>query len=146
MESYTCQEGDVVIGTDPELLDLDFIHDFLANESYWARGISREEVETAIENSLNFGLYRDGQQLAFLRVITDYATFAYISDVFVAAAYRGQGLAQALLRCALRHPQLQGLRKWTLDTRDAQSLYYRFGFRVPPAPGKYMVYRVPDER
>lgn len=146
MSPFTWREDGFTISTDPELLDYDFIHDFLANESYWARGIRRETVEMAIRHSLNFGLYKDGQQLAYLRVITDYATFAYISDVFVGAAFRGQGLAKALLRCALQHPKLQGLRKWTLDTRDAQSLYHRFGFRVPPMPGTHMVYRVPDER
>lgn len=145
MSSFICSGDGYTISTDPELLDHEFIHDFLANESYWARGIHRDKVEVAIGHSLNFGLYRDGQQLAYLRVITDYATFAYISDVFVGAAYRDQGLAQALVRCALQHPELQGLRKWTLDTRDAQSLYHRFGFRVPPMPGTHMVYRVPDE-
>ena len=146
MNSYTCQHADYLISTDPDLLDLAFIHDFLANESYWAQGISREKVERAIRHSLNFGLYQDRRQLAYLRVISDYATFAYISDVFVSAAYRGQGLGQALLNCALSHPELQGLRKWTLDTRDAQSLYHRLGFRVPPLPGMHMVYRPPDER
>jgi ribosomal protein S18 acetylase RimI-like enzyme len=146
MTSYTCQNGDYLISTDPDLLDLAFIHDFLANESYWAKGISREKVERAVRHSLNFGLYQDRRQLAYLRVISDYTTFAYISDVFVGAAYRSQGLGQALLNCALRHPELQGLRKWTLDTRDAQSLYHRLGFRVPPLPGTHMVHKPPDER
>jgi GNAT superfamily N-acetyltransferase len=146
MKTYTCEHEAYTISTDPSRLDLDFIHDFLASESYWAKGISREEVERAVAHSLNFGLYRNGHQLGYLRVISDFTTFAYISDVFVGAAYRGQGFAQALLRCALQHPDLQGLRKWTLDTRDAQSLYHRFGFRVPPMPGFHMVYRTPDER
>jgi GNAT superfamily N-acetyltransferase len=146
MSPFSCQHGDYLISTDPDLLDLTFIYEFLANESYWARGISREKVERAVSHSLSFGLYQDRRQLAYLRIISDYTTFAYISDVFVAAAHRGQGLGRALLTCALRHPDLQGLRKWALDTRDAQSLYHRFGFRVLPQPGMHMVYRPPDER
>lgn len=146
MTPYECQSGEYTLSTDPSLLDLDFVHGFLANESYWAKGISRDKVERFIDHSLNFGLYTAGQQVGYLRIITDYTTFAYISDVFVAAAYRGRGLGQLLMRCALAHPELQGLRKWTLDTRDAQSLYHRFGFRVPPMPGLHMVYRVPHER
>lgn len=146
MTPYECQSGEYTLSTDPSLLDLDFIHRFLANESYWAKGISRDKVERFIDYSLNFGLYTPAEQVGYLRIITDYTTFAYISDVFVAAAYRGQGLGKLLMQCALDHPELQGLRKWTLDTRDAQSLYHRFGFRVPPMPGLHMVYRVPHER
>lgn len=146
MTPYTCTDGDYTISTDPSLLDLDFVHRFLANESYWAKGISREKVERFVGHSLNFGLYTGMEQVGYLRIITDYTTFAYISDVFIAASYRRQGLGQMLMRCALQHPELQGLRKWALDTRDAQSLYHRFGFRVPAMPGLHMVYRVPHER
>jgi ribosomal protein S18 acetylase RimI-like enzyme len=141
MTPYQCQSGDYAISTDPALLDLDFVHDFLANQSYWANGIGRDRVERFVRHSLNFGLYSDTRQVGYLRIITDYTTYAHISDVFVDAAFRGRGLAQMLMRCALAHPELQGLRKWTLDTRDAQSLYHRFGFRVPPLPGNHMVYR-----
>ncbi|NLF65031.1 MAG: GNAT family N-acetyltransferase [Chloroflexi bacterium] len=146
MTPYECQNGNITISTDPARLDLDFVHGFLANESYWAKGIERDRVERFVEHSLNFGLYKAGQQVGYLRIITDYTTYAHISDVFMHAAHRGQGLAQMLMRCALAHPELQGLRKWTLYTHDAQSLYYRFGFRVPPTPGNHMVYRVPNER
>ncbi len=146
MTPYECQHGHYTISTDPARLDLDFVHGFLANESYWAKGIDRDTVERSVKHSLNFGLYTPTGQVGYLRIITDYATYAYISDVFVAAPYRGQGLAQMLMRCAMAHPELQGFRKWDLDTRDAQSLYYRFGFRVSPTPGTHMVYRVPRER
>jgi ribosomal protein S18 acetylase RimI-like enzyme len=146
MTPYECQDGDYTVSTDPTRLDLDFVHGFLANESYWSKGVARETVERFVQHSLNFGLYSAGEQVGYLRIITDYTTFAYISDVFVAAPHRGQGLGQMLMRCAMAHPDLQGLRKWALDTRDAQSLYYRFGFRVPPLPGRHMIYRAPHGR
>lgn len=118
-------------------LDLAVIHGFLA-ESHWARGIPLPVVERAIENSLAFGLYRDGRQVGFARVVSDFATFAYLADVFVLPEERGKGLGRWLVDCVLRHAELQGLRRWLLGTRDAQGLYAQCGFRAPPAPFAFM--------
>jgi N-acetylglutamate synthase-like GNAT family acetyltransferase len=109
-------------------LDIGLIHDFLSRCSHWARGIPREVLERAIANSLCFGLYRDGAQIGFARVVSDEATFAYLADVFVTAAERNAGLGQFLVEGVLSHPLLQGLRRWHLVTRDADSLYRRCGF------------------
>ena len=116
------------IDTDKGRLDLGLIHDFLSNCSHWARGIPREKLERAIANSLAFGLYRDGAQIGFARLVTDQATFAYLADVFVIADERNLGLGQWLIETILGHPTLQGLRRWLLATRDAASLYRRLGF------------------
>jgi GNAT superfamily N-acetyltransferase len=131
------RKGEFVISTDKERIDLDVIHNFLT-ESYWAKGISREIVARSIENSLCFGVYGDGKQVGFARVISDYATFAYIGDVFVVETYRGHGLGKWLMECIMSHPWLQGLRRWSLVTGDAHSLYTNFGFTPLKAPEKYM--------
>ena len=125
------------IDTDPERLDLDVVHGFLAR-SHWARGIPRSVVERSIAHSLAFGLYRDGRQIGFARVVTDHATFAYLADVFVLPPARGQGLGRWLVETVLAHPELQGLRRWLLGTRDAQGLYEQCGFRAPPPPFVFM--------
>jgi GNAT superfamily N-acetyltransferase len=109
-------------------LDIGLVHRFLSECSHWARGIPRELLERAIANSLCFGLYRDGAQIGFARVITDEATFAYAADVFVVAEERNAGLGQFLVEAILAHKPLQGLRRWHLVTRDAASLYRRCGF------------------
>ena len=116
------------IDTDKTRLDIGSIHQFLAECSHWARGIPRQLLQRAIDNSLAFGLYRDGTQIGFARVVTDYATFAYLADVFVIAVERNRGLGQWLIETILAHPPLQGLRRWLLVTRDAKSLYLRCGF------------------
>ncbi|HEU0216738.1 MAG TPA: GNAT family N-acetyltransferase [Stellaceae bacterium] len=116
------------IDTAKDRLDAALIHDFLSRCSHWARGIPRETVERAIAHSLCFGLYRDGAQIGFARVVTDEATFAYLADVFVVADHRGAGIGQFLVEAILAHPPLQGLRRWLLVTRDAASLYRRCGF------------------
>src|SRR5258706_12024753 len=120
--------GKFLISTDKSMLDLDVIHGFLA-ESYWARGIEHDTVARAIENSLCFGVYLETRQVGFARVISDLATFAYIADVFILEPYRGQGLAKELMASIMAHPDLQGLRRWSLGTRDAQGLYQQFGFQ-----------------
>jgi len=125
------------VDTDKARLDLGVIHGFLV-QSHWAKGIPAPVVERAIDNSLAFGLYRDGSQVGFARVVTDHATFAYLADVFVLSEERGKGLARWLVRSVLRHPQLQGLRRWLLGTRDAQGLYRQCGFGAPPAPFTFM--------
>jgi GNAT superfamily N-acetyltransferase len=116
------------IDTNKDRLDIGLIHHFLSNCSHWARGIPRDVVEQAIANSLCFGLYGDGKQIGFARVVTDKATFAYLADVFVVAEDRNAGLGQFLVEAILAHEPLQGLRRWLLVTRDAASLYRRCGF------------------
>ena len=116
------------IDTAKDRLDVGLIHDFLSRCSHWARGIPREVVERAVAHSLCFGLYCDGAQIGFARVVTDEATFAYLADVFVIAGHRNGGLGQFFVEAILAHPPLQGLRRWLLVTRDAASLYRRCGF------------------
>jgi GNAT superfamily N-acetyltransferase len=122
-------KDEYVISCDHARLDLDVIHNFLSRESYWARGRSRERTERSVENSLVFGLYKGGAQVGFARVVTDYATFAWLADVFVLDSERGQGLGVWLVETIMSHPQLEGMRRWLLATRDAHDLYRRFGFR-----------------
>ncbi|KUG06228.1 GNAT family N-acetyltransferase [Solirubrum puertoriconensis] len=127
------------VSTDSSRLDVGFIHDFLSNRSYWAPGISRELVERSISNSLCFGVYTaQGQQVGFARIISDRATFAYLCDVFVLEEYRGQGLSKLLMTHISAHPELQGLRRWMLGTRDAHSLYEQFGFTPLASPQRFM--------
>jgi len=128
---------DFCISTDRERLDLDLIHGFLTN-SYWAKGIPREVVARSIENSLCFGVFTAGKQVGFARVVTDYATYAYIGDVFVLGGYSGRGLGKRLMECIVQHPRLQGLRRWSLVTRDAHGLHAQFGFTPLAAPERYM--------
>jgi GNAT superfamily N-acetyltransferase len=125
------------IDTDRTRLDLRVIHGFLVG-SHWARGIPFALLQRAIAKSLPFGLYKDGRQVGFARVVTDRATFAYLADVFVLDAERGQGLGRWLVEATLAHPDLQGLRRWLLGTRDAQGLYRKSGFAAPPAPFTFL--------
>jgi GNAT superfamily N-acetyltransferase len=122
----------IEIDTDPGRLDLGFIHGFLVR-SHWAAGIPLSTLQRAIEHSVPFGLYKDGRQIGFARVVTDHATFAYFADVFVAETERGNGHARRLIAAALAHPELQGLRRWLLGTRHAAGLYKRLGFEEAPA-------------
>jgi GNAT superfamily N-acetyltransferase len=125
------------IDTDKTRLDRTLVHGFLTG-SHWARGIPLPLVERAIENSLAFGLYREGRQVGFARVVSDLATFAYLADVFVLPPERGQGLALWLVRTILAHPDLQGLRRWLLGTRNAHGLYRRCGFTEPSPPFAFL--------
>jgi GNAT superfamily N-acetyltransferase len=137
------QRGDYSISTDRERLDLAFIHQFLSTQSYWAQGRAFEIVRRSIEHSLPFGLYKGTRQVGFARVVTDYATFAWLADVFVLDAERGQGLGKWLVSVVLSHPQLQGFRRWILGTRDAHELYRQFGFEVVSQPEFFMEKREP---
>jgi len=132
----------------PERLDGAVIHDSLTR-SDWARGVPRETVERSLRHSLCLGLYRLGPerpgQIGLARLITDRTTFAYLCDVFVLEEERGRGLGKFLIECVHAHPELQGLRRWLLVTPNAHGLYARFGWRVPPEPGKFME-RVPRDR
>jgi GNAT superfamily N-acetyltransferase len=125
------------ISTDPARLDVDLIHRFLSG-SYWAAGRTREVVEQSIRHSLCFGVYGDGGQVGFARVISDRAVFAYLADVFILPGHRGQGLSKALIRTILAHPELQGLTVFLLRTRDAQGLYAQFGFQPIAHPEELM--------
>jgi GNAT superfamily N-acetyltransferase len=135
--------GDYVISTDRARVDLHAVHNFLTN-CYWAKGISRELVARSIEHSLCFGLYRGEAQIGFARVISDYATVAYIGDVFVLETHRGQGLSKWMMECIVEHPLLQNLRRWILLTRDAHGLYSKFGFTTLAKPERYMELHRPD--
>jgi N-acetylglutamate synthase-like GNAT family acetyltransferase len=131
--------GGYVVSDDGERLDIGCIHRFLSEESYWAQGRSRALVERSVANSLCFGLYDpSGAQAGFARMITDYATTTHLQDVFVLAAHRGHGRGKALVAAVLAHPALQGIRRWTLSTRDAHALYAGFGFAPFPKPENQM--------
>ena len=125
------------ISTDRVRLDVPFIHEFLSTSSYWAKGREFEVVRRSVENSLPFGLYEGTRQIGFARAVTDYATFAWLADVFVIDDYRGRGLGKWLVEVALAHPELQKLRRWILATRDAHEIYRHFGFTETPQ-GFYM--------
>src|SRR5580692_6512355 len=137
-ETVEHRRGEFLISTDPVRLDLDVIHNFLAN-CYWARGIPREVVERSIEQALCFGIYDgSGAQVGFARVISDFATIAYVGDVFVLESHRGRGLSKWLMECITQHPALQNLRRWILTTRDAHGLYAQVGFTPVKSPERYM--------
>ncbi|WP_208296550.1 GNAT family N-acetyltransferase [Massilia sp. CCM 8734] len=126
------------ISTDRSQLDVPMIYRFLSEQSTWAVGISRPVVERAIENSLCFGGYVDGRQVAFARVVTDFATFGNLVDVFVIPEYRGRGFSKEIMKAVLAHPSLKGLRRLTLATGDAHALYAQFGFTPPQRPESLM--------
>ena len=131
------------ISTDPSRLDIEAIHQFLRT-SYWAEGRSRAVVERSIMHSLCFGVYLAGRQVAFARVVSDRAVFAYLMDVFVIPEFRGRGISKALMRAVLDHPELQGLRMLMLGTRDAHGLYAQFGFRPLNEPSRWMALHNPN--
>src|SRR4051794_24312126 len=139
--SYEHHRDGFTVSTDPARLDLDAIHAFLST-SYWAEGIPRPLLERAIGHSLAFGLFAaaaEGErQVGFARVVTDRATFAYLCDVYVLPEHRGRGLGAWLMECVTAHPDLQGLRRFSLVTRDAHELYRPFGFTEIAAPGRHM--------
>jgi GNAT superfamily N-acetyltransferase len=138
--------GQYTLSTDPDKLDRELIHAFLSADSYWAPGIPRETVDRALDNSLCFGVYRDAEQAAFARAVTDRATFAYLADVFVVEAHRGEGLGVWLVESVLAHPDLQGLRQFILGTADAHELYARFGWRPLGDVGRFMtIERKPED-
>jgi len=153
------RRGEFVISTDRARLDLDVVHGFLTN-CYWAKGIPREVVARSIEHSLCFGVYDETReesprlakeakhgapvQVGFARVVSDFATVAYLGDVFILESHRGRGLSRWLMECIMRHPALQNLRRWILLTGDAHGLYARFGFTPVKAPERFMELHRPD--
>jgi GNAT superfamily N-acetyltransferase len=134
------RRGGFLISTDPGRLDLDLVHGFLANEAYWSPGVERGLVERAIQGSLVFGLYDEGNaQIGFSRVVTDGALFAYLRDVFVLKSHRGKGLGLWLTERSLNHPALRSVKRWMLSTDDAHALYAKFGFKPLSRPDVYML-------
>jgi GNAT superfamily N-acetyltransferase len=131
------------ITTDKTRLDRSVIERFLGS-SYWAEGIPRSTVDKSIDHSLCFGLLEENRQIGFARVITDHATIAYLADVFVLPEHRGVGLGKWLIECVVSHPELQGLRRWLLGTRDAHDLYRQFGFAPLRRPEIFMEIHDPD--
>ena len=138
------RRGEFLISTDPARHDLDVIYNFLTN-CYWAKGIPRDVVARSIEHALCFGVYDgSGAQVGFARVVSDFATVAYLGDVFVLESHRGRGLSKWMMECILQHPALQNLRRWILLTRDAHELYRKYGFTALKSPDRYMELHRPD--
>ena len=135
--SWKHPDGQFELTTDRRRIDVVAVHRFLT-ASYWAKGIPEETVRKSIAHSLCFGILEGRQLVGFARVVSDYATFAYLADVFVLEEFRGRGLAVWMMECMVAHPQLQGLRRWSLVTRDAHELYRRFGFTELAAPQRWM--------
>lgn len=125
-------------------MDVAAIHDFLCHHSGWSNGIPIEKVRDSIAHSLNFGVFYEGEQIGFARVISDYATIAYLGDVYVLESHRGRGLSKALMDTIMVHPNLQGLRRWILLTSTAEWLYKKYGFKEPTHPEWYMELHDPD--
>ncbi|MCB0584215.1 MAG: GNAT family N-acetyltransferase [Phaeodactylibacter sp.] len=126
------------ITTDPGRFDYERIYDFISRKSYWARGIPMELMKRSIQNALSFGLFFEEEQVGFARVVTDYATFAWLGDVFIDVDHRGKGLGKWLMETVHLHPDLQGLRRWILATGNAHGLYEQFGYTPLAKPGIYM--------
>ena len=131
------QRGAYTISTEKSRLDLEVIHRFL-DTSYWAQGRSVETIRRSIENSVSVGIFKSVEQVGFARVITDYATFAWIADVFILEEHRGKGLSKWLMEVIVTHPELQGFRRWVLATKDAHELYRKFGFGELKLPERWM--------
>ncbi len=139
-EPLEWSQGEYVISTDPARLDVDAVLRFLAT-SYWASERRPEVIRRSLEHSLTFGVYHGSKQIGMARVVTDYATFAWLCDVFIDPAYRGHGLGKWLMATIMSHPELQDLRQWLLATRDAHGLYRQVGFTEIPNPARWMLKR-----
>ncbi len=132
------------VSTDKSKIDISLVHDYLCNHSYWAAGIPIDTVQKSIDNSLCFGIYLAHRQVGFARVVSDFATYAYLADVFVLEHERGKGLARYLMETIIDHSELQGLRRFMLATRDAHDLYSKFGFTPLAKPNRWMERHHPD--
>lgn len=127
----------ITISSDPQLLDLHFIHSFISN-AYWAKGRSLQDLQTCIDNSLNFGVYLNGRQIGYARVLTDYVAFAYIMDLFIDEQHRKNGYSNLLMKSLLAHDALKNIKTWKLATTDAHFLYKKFGFKALEKPENMM--------
>lgn len=143
-EIYSTKMGDYEISTDRSRLDVSFIHNYLCNESYWAKNISKETVICSIENSMCYGVFCNEKQVGYAKVVTDMATVAYIGDVFITPAFRGKGLSKWLMETIVSHPQMPNLRRWILATADAHKLYEKTGFGPLSKPERWMEKHRPD--
>jgi GNAT superfamily N-acetyltransferase len=143
MEIMEWRKGDYALSTDKSKIDMNAVHDFLS-QSYWAEDIPMETVKRSIENSLCFAISHQEMLVGFARVVTDFATYAYLADVFILPPHRRKGLSKWLVQIILEHPQLQGLRRFTLATRDAHRLYAQFGFKPFARPDRWMERHDPD--
>lgn len=143
-ENIEWQNGEFTISTDRERLQIDAIHKFLSEESYWAKERAPEQTERAIKNSLPFGVYKGENQIGFARIVTDYATFAYLGDVYILPEFQGNGLGKWLMKTIVGHPDLQGFRRWILATRDAHTLYEKFDFTALKFPERWMEKSAPN--
>ena len=132
------QKEKYLITTDAAKVDIDVVHRFLSEQSSWAKNIPRETVARSVRHSLCFSVLHEGTLIGFARVVSDHATVAYVGDVFVLPAHRGQGLSNWLMECITAHPDLHDLRRWMLATADAHSLYAKFGFAAMKAPERWM--------
>jgi GNAT superfamily N-acetyltransferase len=144
MENSKVFRGEYFITTDKSELDIEAIHDFLCNQSYWSKNIPIDIVRKSVEHSLNFGVFHVDKQIGYARVITDFSTIAYLGDVYVLAEYRGNGLSKWLMEQVMKHPELQGLRRWILLTSSAHELYKKFGWQEVAKPEVYMEFFNPD--
>lgn len=138
------QNGEFIISTDRNRLQIEVIHRFLSEDSYWARERTKEQTITAIKNSLPFGVYKGENLIGFARVVTDYATFAYLGDVFILDEFRGHGLGKWLMETIVNHPELQGFRRWVLATKDAHTLYEKYEFAPLRFPERWMEKTAPN--
>ena len=145
MKIYEAEKKDFLISTDKTKLDIAVIHNYLSKESYWAKNIPIKIIKKSIKGSCCFGLYKNKNQIGFARVVTDHATFGYVADVFILNEYRGKGLSKWLMEVIMTHPDLQGLRRWMLATRDAHGLYAQFGFLPLDKPERIMGLRPFEE-
>ncbi len=143
-EKREWRNGEFTISTDREQLQIDAVQKFLSEESYWARERTKEQTATAIKNSLCFGVYESERQIGFARVVTDYATFAYVGDVFILEEFRGQNLSKWLMQTIVEYPDLQNLRRWILATKDAHGLYEKFEFAALKFPERWMEKTAPN--
>jgi len=144
MNPYEVRHEDGLISDNRTQLDRALIHQFLSERSYWAQGVPREIVDRSIDHSLCFGVYSSGRQVGFARVVTDFATFAWLADVFIVEEERGKGLSKKLVAAILAHPQLQGLRRFLLGTLDAHGLYAQFGFMPIKYPERFLEIAPPN--
>ena len=138
------QKDEFKVTTNRDDLQVDAILDYLVNHSYWGKDRTLEQLETVIENSFCFGVYKDNKQIGFARLVTDFATFAYLGDVYILDEYQGNGLGKWLMEVISEHPKLQGFRRWVLATRDAHGLYEQYGFTEFKHPERWMEKAAPN--
>ncbi len=134
---FETQRDHFIISTDPSRLDVEAIADMLSR-SYWAKGRARETIALSLQHSLTFGIYEGSRQIGLARIVSDYTTFAWLCDVFIHEDYRGKGLGKWLMQTIHSHPDLQGLRRWLLATRDAHGLYAQYGWKPLANPERWM--------